>query len=87
MDLKPARFLLKILRHIYKTITENSVWQRRNNFELYTTYQDPDIVKFSKIGRLRWIGHVQRMEEDKAVNEICSVSGKETKRKPKGQKK
>jgi len=31
------------------------------NFELYRIYQGPDIVRSIKIGRLRWMGHVMRM--------------------------
>ncbi|CAG9834596.1 unnamed protein product, partial [Diabrotica balteata] len=56
-------FERKILRRIYGAVNENGVWRRRYNFELYRIYQEPDIVKHIKIGRLRWVGHVMRMEQ------------------------
>ncbi|CAG9827498.1 unnamed protein product [Diabrotica balteata] len=51
-------FERKILRRISGAVNENGVWRRRYNFELYKIYQEPDIVKHIKIGRLRWVGHV-----------------------------
>lgn len=56
-------FERKILRKIYGAVNENGGWRRRYNFELYRLFKDPDIVKTVKLGRLRWVGHVMRMEE------------------------
>jgi hypothetical protein len=38
------------------------MWRRRYNFELYRLHKEPDTVKTIKIGRIKWIGHVMRME-------------------------
>jgi hypothetical protein len=47
----------KILRNIFGATQVSGMWRRRYNFELYRLYKEPDIVKTSKFGRLRWIGH------------------------------
>ena len=63
-------FERKILRHIYKGINENGEWRRRYNFELYQEFKQPDIVTSIKIGRLRWMGHVERMSETETAKQI-----------------
>ena len=38
---------------------------------LYKHYEEHDVVKFIKPGRLRWAGHVMRMEEsDPAMKDL-----------------
>jgi hypothetical protein len=56
-------FERKILRKIFGAVNENGLWRRRYNFELYQLYTDPDIVKFVKVQRLRWAGHIARMSD------------------------
>jgi hypothetical protein len=56
-------FERKILRRIYGPIKDGEVWRRRNNAELYGLYQDVSVVKFIKINRLRWLGHLFRMDD------------------------
>lgn len=56
-------FERKILRHIYRGVQENGVWRRRCNFELYRLYEEPNIVRSIKVNRLRWLGHVERMDD------------------------
>ncbi|GFU07360.1 uncharacterized protein TNCV_2130701 [Trichonephila clavipes] len=42
---------------------ENRTW-RRSKSELYQSYKESDIVNFIKIQRIKWAGHVFRMNED-----------------------
>ena len=58
-----SRFERKILRSIFGAINDRGQWRRRYNSELYELYKEPDLVKYIKINRLRWAGHVQRMED------------------------
>ena len=52
----------KILRKIYGPIQEGDIWRIRNNEELNRSINGEDIVKFTKAQRIRWLGHVKRME-------------------------
>lgn len=58
-------FERKILRAIFGAVFESDVWRRRYNHELDVLYNEPDIVRFIKINRLRWFGHVQRMASNR----------------------
>ena len=44
--------------------------------ELHTLYRSPNIVRVIKSRRLRWAGHVARMEEDRSAFKI--LTGKPT---------
>jgi hypothetical protein len=50
-------------RLIYSPVNENGVRRTRYNSELYTLYNESDIVKVDKIGRLRWLGRLLGMQE------------------------
>jgi hypothetical protein len=52
-----------ILRKIYDPINDTSKWRTRYSNEFYTLYDELDIAKVIKTGRLRWLGHVFRMQE------------------------
>jgi hypothetical protein len=39
------------------------IWRTRHNNELYALYDELDIVKVIKIGRLRWLRHLFRRQE------------------------
>ena len=43
-----------------------------HNEELHILYRSPKIVKVIKSRRLRWAGHVARMEEGKSVFKILT---------------
>jgi hypothetical protein len=42
-------------------VRDKGQWRRRYNFEFYKLYDEPDLVKYIKINRLKWMGHVMRM--------------------------
>jgi hypothetical protein len=54
-------FERRILRMIYGPVKDNGTWKTRYTNELYTFYNEPDIGKVVKNGRLRWRGHLFRM--------------------------
>ncbi|GFS73312.1 uncharacterized protein TNCV_4711921 [Trichonephila clavipes] len=62
----------KILRFIFGGIQEIGTWQRRSNFELYQSYKESDIVNFIKIQRIKWAGHIVRMDVDRTTKKKSS---------------
>ncbi|XP_045492279.1 uncharacterized protein LOC123691743 [Colias croceus] len=59
-------FERKILRRIFGAVLENRRWRTRYNHELYGMYKEPNVIKTIKLGRLRWAGHVARMDDNRA---------------------
>jgi hypothetical protein len=51
------------MRRIYGPTCANGVWRIKYNVELYGLYKDLDIVTVIKVARIRWLGHLVRMEE------------------------
>jgi hypothetical protein len=45
-------------------------WRKLHNEELNDLYSLPHIVRVVKSRRMRWAGHVARMEEDKGVHRV-----------------
>ena len=51
---------------------ENGEWRRLHNEELHCLYCSPNIVRVIKSRRLRWTGHVARMDEGRSVFKILT---------------
>ena len=58
-------FERKILRRIFGPVLDQNRWRRRFNHELMELYREPDIGRFIKIKRLKWLSHVQRMDDSR----------------------
>ena len=58
-------FERKIFRRIYGPKYENGEWKSRTNRELEEVSKGENIVKWIKGQRIRWLGHLERMEEDR----------------------
>jgi hypothetical protein len=46
----------------YGPVQEGDIWRIRNNEDLNRSINGEDIVKFLKAQRIRWLGHVKRVE-------------------------
>ena len=57
-----GRFVRKVLRAIFGPVCIDGVWRRRFNHELYGLYSGMHLVKRLRIQRLRWLGHVERID-------------------------
>jgi len=60
----------KVLRVIFGAICVAGYWRGRTNVEVRQLYGELDIVTEIKTGRLRWLGHVERMSEERAVKRL-----------------
>ena len=73
----------RILRRIFGSKRdENGEWRRLHNEELHNLYRSPNIVSVIKSRRLRWAGHVARMEGGRSAFKI--LTGGPTGSKPLG---
>lgn len=64
------RFERRILRKIFGPIHENGVFRIRRNEELDDLIDGQDIVRFSKSQRLRWLGHLTRMPDERVAKRV-----------------
>lgn len=60
----------KVLRYIYGGINEGGIWRRRTNKEVEDLYKDTSIAKIIKQNRIRWIGHLHRLESERTVKKV-----------------
>jgi hypothetical protein len=63
-------FERKILRRIYGPMCEGEIWRSRYNEELYRLYDETDLVTTVRIPRLRWAGHIVRMQDNLPCKKI-----------------
>jgi hypothetical protein len=60
----------KILRRIYRPVEEQAIWRIRTNQELQELYKDLDIAVDIRKERLKWTGHLDRMDHGSVVKNI-----------------
>jgi len=71
----------KILRKIYGPKYEDREWESRTNRELEEFSKGENIVKWTKGPRISWLGHLERMEEDRMTQKIFSQELEGTRRR------
>jgi hypothetical protein len=58
----------RVLRRIFGHKREkDGSWRKLHNDEFHSVYSSPNIVRVIKSRRMRWAGHVARMEEGRGV--------------------
>ena len=60
-------FERKVLRRTFGLKQENGTWRKRYNYELYETFNEPNIVTYIKVKRLAWAGHLVRMDNGRKI--------------------
>ena len=63
-------FERKVLRKIFGPVRVGDDFRIRYNSELYELLNDLDVVQCINIQRLRWLGHVVRVEEDAPARRV-----------------
>jgi len=71
----------KIFRRIYGAKYENGEWESRTNRGLEETRKGENIVKWTKGQRISWLGHLERMEEDRMPKKIFTQDLEGTRRR------
>ena len=73
-----------VLRRIFgpRREEETGEWRRLHKEELNDLYSSPNIVRVIKSRRMRWAGHVERMDEEKGVYRV--LVGKPEGKRPQG---
>jgi len=77
----------KIFRRIYGSKYESGEWKSRTNRELEDTSKGENIVKWIKGQRISWLGHLERMEEDRMTKKIFTQELEGTRRSGRPRKK
>jgi len=63
-------FEIKIFRRIYGPKYEDGEWKIRTNREREELSKGENIVKWIKGQKISWLGHLERMEEDRMPKKI-----------------
>jgi len=71
----------KIFRRIYGPKYENREWKNRTNRELEETSKGENIVKWIKVQKISWVGHLERMEEDRMPKNVFTQELEGTRRR------
>jgi len=74
-------FERKIFRIIYGPKYENGKWKSRTNRELEEMSKGENIVKWIKGQSISWLGHLERMEEDRMPKKIFTQKLEGTRRR------
>jgi hypothetical protein len=74
-------FERKIFRTIYGPKNENGEWKSRTNIELEEISKGENILKWIKRQRISWLGHLERMEEDRMPKKIFKQQLEGTRRR------
>ena len=62
----------RILGPVYDNEKEN--WRILTSNEIYASFTKPTIIETIRLNRLRWFGHVQRMEENRIPKRVLYVN-------------
>ena len=60
---------------------ENGEWKSRTNRELEETSKGENVVKWIKGQRISWLGHLERMDEDRMHKKIFNQELEGTRRR------
>ena len=63
-------FERQILRKIFGPVNINNVWRIRNNMEINNLIEGADIVRFIKAQRIKWLRHIQRMDQARPTRKL-----------------
>jgi hypothetical protein len=63
-------FERQTLRNIFGPVNIDNVWRIRNNMEIDNLTEGADIVRFIKAQRIKWLGHIERMDQTRPTRKL-----------------
>ena len=51
-------------------VNTDNIWRIRNNMEIDELIEGADIVRFVKAQRIKWRGHIQRMDQTRPTRKL-----------------
>ena len=63
-------FERKIRRKIFGPVNIDNIWRIGNNMEIDKLIEGADIVRFIKARRIKWLGHIQRMDRARPTGKL-----------------
>jgi len=64
----------KVYRRILGPVYVKENWRILANKEMYASVKKPTITETVRFSRLRWFGHVQRMEENRIPKRVLYMN-------------
>jgi len=61
---------VQILRNIFGPVNIDNIWRIRINMEIDKLIEGADIVRFIKPQRIKWLGHIQRMNQTRPTRKL-----------------
>jgi hypothetical protein len=63
-------FERQILRKIFGPVNIDNTWRIRNNMEIDKLIEGAGIVRFIKAQRIKWLGHLKRMDKTRPARRL-----------------
>jgi len=63
-------FERRILSKIFSPVNIDNKWKIRNNMQIDKLIEGPDVVRFIKAQRIKWLVHVQRMDKARPTRKL-----------------
>jgi hypothetical protein len=63
-------FERQILRKMFGPVNIDNVWRIRNNMDIDKLIESADIVRFIKAQRIKWLGHIQKMDQARPTRKL-----------------
>jgi len=63
-------FERQILRKIFGLVNIGNIRRIRNNMEIDKLLEGADILRFIKAQRIKWLGHIQRMDQARPTRKL-----------------
>jgi len=63
-------FERQILRKIFGAVNIDNIWRIRKNMEIDELIEGADMVRFIKAQRIKWLGHIQRMDQARQTRKL-----------------